>query len=169
MLGSAFSGNVGRDLGHLVVYLAPWMVASVAFSVTFPILFVLERSRVLIPLAIGSIVVYVPIALALRALLGLPGLALSLGITVLGMIFVLMAAVSRRMLALAARGLAQTAAVIGAFVLVAFGLPSLVLPSILAAARRRRALPRRARAATAARARRGVALRARTASLRLSG
>ncbi len=34
VLGSAFSGQVGRDLGHLVVYLAPWMVASVAFSVT---------------------------------------------------------------------------------------------------------------------------------------
>jgi hypothetical protein len=133
LLGSAFSGNVGRDLGHLVVYFGPWMVASVAFSVTFPILFVLERSRVLIPLAIVSILVYVPVALAFRALFGLPGLALSLGITVLGMIFVLMAAVSRRMLALAARGLAETAAVIGAFVLVAFGLPSLVLPSVLAA------------------------------------
>jgi hypothetical protein len=134
ILGSAFSGNVGRDLGHLVVYLAPWMVASVAFSVTFPILFVLERSRVLIPLAIGAVVVFVPIALGLRALFELPGLALSLGITVLGMIFVLMAAVSRRMLVLAARGLAQTSAVIFAFVLVAFGLPSLVLPSIPAAA-----------------------------------
>jgi O-antigen/teichoic acid export membrane protein len=133
VLGSAFSGNVGRDLGHLVVYLAPWMVASVAFSVTFPILFVLERSRVLIPLAIGAVVVYIPIALGLRSLFGLPGLALSLGITVLGMIFVLMAAVSRRMLVLAARGLAQTAAVISAFVLVTFGLPSLVLPSIVAA------------------------------------
>jgi hypothetical protein len=133
VLGSAFSGQVGRDLGHLVVYLAPWMVASVAFSVTFPILFVLERSRVLIPLAIGAIVVYIPIALALRSLFGLPGLALSLGITVLGMIFVLMAAVSRRMLVLAARGLAQTAAVVAAYALVAFGLPSLVLPSIVAA------------------------------------
>jgi hypothetical protein len=133
VLGDAFSGGVGRQLGHLVVYLAPWMVASVAFSVTFPILFVLERPRVLIPLAIGSILVYVPVALVLRALFGLPGLAISLGITVLAMIFVLMAAVSRRMLVLAARGLAQTAAVIGAFVLVAFGLPSLVLPSIPAA------------------------------------
>jgi hypothetical protein len=69
----------------------------------------------------------------LRALFGLPGLALSLGITVLGMIFVLMAAVSTRMLALAARGLAETAAVIGAFVVAAFGLPALVLPSVLAA------------------------------------
>jgi hypothetical protein len=109
------------------------MVASVAFSVTFPILFVLERSRVLIPLALGAIVVYVPVALALRALFGLPGLALSLGITVFGIIFVLMAAVSRRMLALAARGLVQTAAIVSVFTLVAFGLPALVLPSIVAA------------------------------------
>jgi O-antigen/teichoic acid export membrane protein len=133
VLGDAFSGDVGRDLGHLVVYLAPWMVASVAFSVTFPILFVLERSRVLIPLAIGSIAVYIPIGIGLRAAFGLPGLALSLGITVLGIIFVLMAAVSREMFVLTARGLAQTAAVIAAYVLVAFGLPSLLLPSIVAA------------------------------------
>jgi hypothetical protein len=109
------------------------MVASVAFSVTFPILFVMERSRVLIPLAVASIVVYVPIALVLRALFGLPGLAVSLGIAVLAMVFVLMAAVSLRMLALAARGLAETAVVIGGSVLLAFGVPSLVLPSILAA------------------------------------
>jgi O-antigen/teichoic acid export membrane protein len=134
VLGSAFSGDVGRDLGHLVVYLAPWMVASVAFSVTFPILFVLERPRVLIPLAGGALVAFVPIALGLRALFGLPGLALALGVTVLGIVFVLMAAVSRRMLVVTARGLALTAATVSAFALVAFGLPSLVLSSIPAAA-----------------------------------
>src|SRR5437588_314503 len=37
VLGSAYSGSVGRQLGHLVVYLAPWMLAWVAFAVTFPL------------------------------------------------------------------------------------------------------------------------------------
>src|SRR5581483_5216081 len=31
ILGNAYSGSVGRQLGHLVVYLAPWMLAWVAF------------------------------------------------------------------------------------------------------------------------------------------
>ena len=132
-LGGAFSGEVGRDLGHLVVYLAPWMVASVAFSVTFPLLFVLERPRVLVPLAVAALLVDAPLSLALRAVLDLPGLVLALAITTFGVILVLMAAVSRRMLVLAAVGLLRTAAIVATLTLVVFGLPSLVLPSIPAA------------------------------------
>src|SRR6266545_3211541 len=132
-LGGAFSGEVGRDLGHLVVYLAPWMVASVAFSVTFPLLFVLERPRVLVPLAVVALLADAPLSLALRAVLDLPGLVLALAITTFGVILVLMAAVSRRMLVLAAVGLLRTAAIVATLTLVVFGLPSLVLPSIPAA------------------------------------
>lgn len=134
VLGDAFSGDVGRDLGHLVVWLAPWMVASVAFSVTFPLLFVLEKPRVLLPLALGAVAVHIPISLALREVLDLPGLALALALTTFGVIFGLMAAVSRRMLARSALGLAGTAVFVGVLVVAAFGLPSLVAGSVLAAA-----------------------------------
>src|SRR5581483_11634152 len=40
-LGSSYGGGTGSQLGRLVVYLAPWMVVSVAVSVAFPLLFVL--------------------------------------------------------------------------------------------------------------------------------
>jgi hypothetical protein len=134
VLGSAFSGQVGRDLGHLVVWLAPWMVASVAFSVTFPLLFVLEKPRVLLPLAVVALAVHIPVSLALRAALDLPGLALALAVTTFGVIGVLMAAVSRRMLVLSAIGLARAAVFVVVLVGVAFGLPSLVFGSAVAAA-----------------------------------
>jgi len=132
-LGNAFGGNVGTQLGHLVVYLAPWMVVAVAFSITFPLLFVLEKPRVLVPLAIGALVVDVPLSLAFRAAFHLPGLVLALALTTFGVIVGLMAAVSRRMLVLAVRGLLRTAALVAALTVVAFGLPSLVLPAIPAA------------------------------------
>ncbi len=133
VLGGAYTGEVGTDLGRLVVYLAPWMVASVAFSVTFPLLFVVEKPRVLVPLAVVVLLLHVPLSLALRAAFDLPGLAIALALSTFAVIFVLMAAVSRRMLVLSAVGLARTAAVVAAFALVAFGVPARVVGSTLAA------------------------------------
>src|SRR6266487_2984244 len=46
VLGDAYGGRVGRELGHLVVYLSPWMVAWVGFAVTFPLVFVAGRRKV---------------------------------------------------------------------------------------------------------------------------
>ena len=132
-LGNAFAGNVGRDLGHLVVYFAPWMVVSVAFSVTFPLLFVLEKPRVLVPLAVAALLVDIPVSLAFRAAFHLPGLVLALALTTFGVIVALMAAVSTRMLELAVSGLLRTAGLVAALTLLAFGLPSLVLSAIPAA------------------------------------
>lgn len=132
-LGNAFAGNVGRDLGHLVVYLAPWMVVAVAFSITFPLLFVLEKPRVLVPLAIGALLVDVPLSIALRAAFHLPGLALALALTTFGVIVVLMAAVSRRMLRRAVVRLVRTAVIVAALVVVCFGGPRLVLGPVPAA------------------------------------
>lgn len=133
VLGGAYTGEVGTDLGRLVVYLAPWMVASVAFSVTFPLLFVLEKPRVLVPLAVAALVVHVPVSLGLRAAFGLPGLALALAVTTFGVIVVLMAAVSRRMLALTALGLARTAGVVGTVAVVSFALPAYAVNDAVAA------------------------------------
>jgi O-antigen/teichoic acid export membrane protein len=133
-LGGAFAGEVGTELGHLVIYLAPWMVASVAFAVTFPIMFVLERPAFLLPVAAGALILHVIVTLLMRALWGLDGLAVALAVSTFAVIVVLMAAVSGRMLERAAVGLAQAALVIGALVTVSFGLPALVLPSAAAAA-----------------------------------
>ncbi len=44
-LGSSYGGTTGTELGRLVAYLAFWMTVSVAFSVAFPLLFVLGRAR----------------------------------------------------------------------------------------------------------------------------
>ena len=54
VLGDAFSGHIGRDLGHLIVYLSPWVVVAVAFSVTFPLLFVLEKPATARPAVTAS-------------------------------------------------------------------------------------------------------------------
>ena len=51
VLGDAYSGHVGRDLGHLVVYLSPWMIGWVGFAVTFPLVFVAGKRTLLVPLA----------------------------------------------------------------------------------------------------------------------
>jgi hypothetical protein len=133
-LGGAFAGEVGTELGHLIIYLAPWMVASVAFAVTFPILFVLERPSLLLPVAGAILVLHTFASLALREVWGLDGLAVALAVSTFAVIFVLMAAVSMRMLELAAAGLARAALVIGLLVTASFGLPALVLPSAAAAA-----------------------------------
>jgi hypothetical protein len=51
VLGPAFAGNVGDELGRLVVFLSPWMIGNAAFLITYPLLFVMHRTRLLIPLA----------------------------------------------------------------------------------------------------------------------
>ena len=69
VLGDAFSGDVGEELARLVVVLAPWTVAAVGFSLAFPLLYVLERSRVLVPVAFAALVLdVVLVARAARAL-----------------------------------------------------------------------------------------------------
>ena len=133
VLGGAYTGEVGTDLGRLVVYLAPWMVASVAFSVTFPLLFVVEKPRVLVPLSVVVLLLHVPLSLGLRAAFGLPGLAIALALSTFAVIVALMAAVSRRMLVLSVAGLVRTAAIVAAFALVAFGPPTLVVGDAVAA------------------------------------
>jgi hypothetical protein len=134
VLGDAYTGDVGRNLGHLVVYLSPWMVAAVVFSVTFPLIFVLERPRVLVPLAIGVLALDVPLSFGLREAFGLPGLAVAMGISTFVAIVGLLAAVSRRMLVLTMTGLVRTALLVGALTVVSFGLPALVLNGFACAA-----------------------------------
>jgi O-antigen/teichoic acid export membrane protein len=133
VLGDAFAGEVGSDLGHLVVYLAPWMAASVAFSVTFPLLYVFEKPRILVPIAVLAIGVDIPLSLGLRALLGLRGLVLALALVTFAVVLALMAVMSLRMLVLTLVGLIRIALVVTALTVVAFGLPDLVTSGFVAA------------------------------------
>jgi peptidoglycan biosynthesis protein MviN/MurJ (putative lipid II flippase) len=133
-LGPAYAGSVGGELGRLVVWLTPWMVVTVAFTVVFPLLFVVERPSVLLPLAPAALAVHVPVSLGLRAAFGLGGLALALAISTAIVLVVLLAAVSRRMLELASLGLGRVAIGLTALAAATFGLVSLALSGIPAAA-----------------------------------
>ncbi len=133
VLGNAYKGQVGRDLGHLVVYLSPWMVAWVGFAVTFPLVFVAGRRRALIPLGLVGFALCVPLGLGLRAAWGLPGIAVAIGLATLLVSLGLMAAISKRTLAVAAVGLARLSLAIVVASALAFGGLSLLLSPIPAA------------------------------------
>jgi hypothetical protein len=133
-LGHSYSGKVGEELGRLVVYLSPWMVVSAAFSITYPLLFVMHRTRLLIPLAALTLLVDVPISIAARAWGGLNGVGIALGISTALMVLGLMAALSPRMLGLTLAGLGRLALIVAAATALAFGGSSLVLGAVPAAA-----------------------------------
>jgi hypothetical protein len=133
MLGSAYTGDVGRELGRLVVWLAPWMVATVAFTVAYPMLFVVGRGRGLVPLAVGALVVQVPLAWGLREVWGLNGIALALGLTTSLVLVGVLAELSLRMLQLTLAGVLRAALLLGGLGVVAFGGARLVLPDLGAA------------------------------------
>jgi peptidoglycan biosynthesis protein MviN/MurJ (putative lipid II flippase) len=132
-LGPDYAGHVGEELGRLVVYLAPWMVGSAAFSIVYPLLFVMHRARLLLPLAAAALLVAVPISLVARAWGGLAGVAVALGISTLLLDLGLLALLGRQVLVRAALGLARLSFVVLAAAALAFGGASLVLATIPAA------------------------------------
>lgn len=133
VLGDAFTGGAGREVGHLVAYLAPWMVTAVAYTVVFPLLFVVRRERVLVPLAVAGLVVHAAVTYGLREAFGMPGIAVSLAVSTLLVVAVLLHALSPRMLVLTAFGLARAVAVVGALAAASFVGPSLVIDGFAAA------------------------------------
>jgi O-antigen/teichoic acid export membrane protein len=134
LLGDAYSGEVGRELGHLVLYLVPWMIATVAFSVTYPLLFVMERRHRLELVAVTAVVIHIPVTIVMRELFGLPGIAFALGLTTCGVIAVLMVTVSPSMLAISALGLGRLAIRLALLVGLSFGVLALAIGGIPAAA-----------------------------------
>lgn len=134
LLGDAYSGDVGRELGRLVLYLVPWMIATVAFSVTYPLLFVMERKHRLELLAVAAVVVHVPVTIALREAFGLPGIAFALALSTCGVIAVLMLTVSPRMLAVSALGVGRLAIRLAFVVGLSFGVLALLVGGVAAAA-----------------------------------
>jgi peptidoglycan biosynthesis protein MviN/MurJ (putative lipid II flippase) len=133
VLGDAFSGDVGEELATLVVVLVPWTIAAVGFSLAFPLLYVLERSRVLVPVALMALVLDVVLSLVLRELWGLEGLALALGLTTLAVLGALLLALSRRALLSAVASLVRVAVSVVGLAVLAFGAFSFVSNDALAA------------------------------------
>src|SRR6476646_1221459 len=134
VLGDAFSGNVGDELGRLVVFLTPWMIGNAAFLITYPLLFVMHRTRLLIPLALAGVVIDVPISIVGRSLWGLTGVTVALGVTTLLVVLGLMASLAPRMLRLTVIGLGRLSLLVGAATALAFGGASLVFGAVPAAA-----------------------------------
>jgi hypothetical protein len=90
VLGPAYGGNVGAEIGRLVALLAPWMVAAVGVALTFPLVFIGGRTGWLPVVAGVAVLVQVPLAFAGTALLGLGGLALSLALTTWAILAILL-------------------------------------------------------------------------------
>jgi len=133
VLGNHFKGQVGRELGHLVVYLSPWMVAWVAFAVTYPLVFVAGRRKALMPIAAVGFVFFIPLGLVFRSAWGLAGIAVALGLSTLVISLGLLWAISTRTLEIAVAGLARLALAVGGAAALAFGGLSLALQPAAAA------------------------------------
>ena len=131
-LGSSYGGGTGAQLGLLVVYLAPWMVASVAVSVAFPLLFVRGRARWLPLLAVCVLGAHVLVEWAGRAAFGLAGIAAGMAVTTAATLVALLWPLGSLRQAL--KGLAAAALVCGGLAAVAFGAPRAVFGAVPAAA-----------------------------------
>ena len=134
VLGGAYGGEIGTELGRLVVYLSPWMVASVGVSVTFPLLFVAGRSRRLPLLSTLTLALHVPLAWIGEELFGLAGVAAALAVSTALILAGLLVLLSAHTLARVARGLAAATAWSTGLALASFIALRLVLDALPAAA-----------------------------------
>ena len=128
VLGHSYAGDVGAELGRLVVVLSPWMIAAVGVAVTFPLCFVVGRTRALPWVALAALALEVPLAWAGERLLHLEGLAASLAVSTFAVLAVLFAEL--HVLATAFRGLLLAGAVVGGICVLAFGVPALGLGAL---------------------------------------
>lgn len=132
ILGPAYGGGTGAELGRLVVYLAPWMVVSVGVTVAYPLVFVRGRARWLPLLAAVALLAQVALAWGGRAAFGLGGIAGALALVTALALVVLVASLGA--LAGVVRGIAPPAVVCGAIAACCFGLPLLALRPLPSAA-----------------------------------
>jgi len=131
VLGRAYGGDVGTEVGRVVAVLSPWVVASVGVNVTFPLLFVVGRLRPLPVIGIAALALQIPLAWLASSVLELDGLGLSLAATT----FIVLAALLRELgaLGLAAHGLLVAAAFVASLTAVSFAPPALLLGSVASA------------------------------------
>jgi hypothetical protein len=123
---------VGAEIARLVVVLSPWMAISVGVTLSFPLVFVVNRTSALPWVALAALAAEFPLAWAGQELAGLYGLALSLavssGVVLAGLLRAL--GVLRPVL----RGLTVAAGGVGAIALLAYLPPSFFLDPVAAAA-----------------------------------
>jgi O-antigen/teichoic acid export membrane protein len=131
VLGGAYSGETGSELGRLVVYLSPWMVVSVAVTVTFPLVFVRGRAGWLPVLAVVALGAQVLLAWGGRAAFGLAGIAGALALSTALVQAALLVALGA--FATVARGVLVAALICGSVATVVFALSWYVLGPILGA------------------------------------
>jgi hypothetical protein len=132
VLGHGYGDQVGAELGRLVASLSPWMVASIGFSVTLPVMFVAERVGRLPTLSGLVLLVHVPLAWLGQQLAGLSGLALALAVsTTVALVGQLNALDAARATLL---GLLRASVVTAAAAFAAFGLAHVLLDALPAAA-----------------------------------
>ena len=154
VLGDGYLADVGEELGRLIALLSPWMVFSIGFSVTLPLLFVQGRTRGLLLVGLALVALHVPLAWLGQELGGLTGLALALAVTTLVALAVMLHrlhAATAALSALCAAALSVAALALAAFVLPALGLDAAPGRRGGARALRRRARRRGARAACGSR------------------
>ena len=94
----------------------------------------MDRTRLLIPLALAGIALDIPISIVGRHLWGLTGVTVALGVSTILLVLGLMGSLAPRMLVLAALGLGRLSLLVGAATALAFGGASLVLSAVPAAA-----------------------------------
>jgi len=131
VLGEAYAGDVGADIGRLVVVLSPWMIAAVGVAVTFPLAFVADRTRGLPWIALGALALQVPLAWLGSELLELNGLALSLAASTVLVLAALL--VELHALGGTVRRLGAAASFVACLTVVAFLPPALVLGTVASA------------------------------------
>ena len=131
VLGPKYGGGTGTELGRLVVYLAPWTVASVALTIAYPLLFVRGRARLLPLVAVVALLVHVPLEWGLRSAFGLAGLAAGMAITTALVLAALL--VWLRAVQMTTRGVVGAAVVCGGIAAVTFGVPGALLGAVAAA------------------------------------
>ncbi|MDQ3672494.1 MAG: hypothetical protein M3364_08695 [Actinomycetota bacterium] len=132
VLGEAYAGDIGADIGRVVVVLSLWMVAAVGVAVTFPLAFVAGRTRGLPWIALAALVLQVPLAWLGSELLELDGLAVALAVSTLLVLTALL--VDLGALAATARRLGAAAAFVAGLSVASFLPPALVLGALASAA-----------------------------------
>jgi hypothetical protein len=130
ILGASYAGGPSVEIGRLVVYLAPWMVVSVAITAAFPLVFAVRRARWLPALAGLTLAADALVAWAGRAVFGLAGVAGGMALMSAFVLAGLLVALGA--LGSVARGVAAAAALCGAIAAAAFGLPLLLVGPVAA-------------------------------------
>lgn len=126
ILGSDYTGDTGNELGRLIALLGLWMAASVGVTISFPLLFVAARERLLPAVAVGALALHVVLAWLAIDAWELEGAVLALTVTTLAILIALLALLSSRVLATSARGLGLAALATGGLAAIAFGAVDLV-------------------------------------------